>query len=147
MGQRVSIVSFGYLHGEPPQAHLTLDLRAHFRDPHVSPELRYLTAEDAAVREAVMSTPGIRAVVAAAVAVVAAYADAPAGDLPVVVATGCAGGRHRAATTALALHAIFSGDLATARELGVEDLAAPFAAQELRVDLVHRDLSRPVVAR
>ncbi len=146
MGQ-ITIISFGYLHGEPPQAHLTLDLRRHFRDPHVSPELRYLTAEDAPVRAAVMATPGIRDLLAAAVAAVGAYASAPAGDLPVVVATGCAGGRHRAATTAIALHAVFSGDLATARSLGLEDLAMKFADCGLTVDLVHRDLAKAVVER
>lgn len=40
----VEIVSFGYLHGEPPQAHITLDLRNHFRDPHINPALREMTA-------------------------------------------------------------------------------------------------------
>ncbi|WP_435837479.1 hypothetical protein [Streptomyces chartreusis] len=39
----VEIVSFGYLHAAPPAAHLTIDLRHHFRDQHVSPELRYMT--------------------------------------------------------------------------------------------------------
>lgn len=53
----VEIESFGYLHGEPPAAHLTIDLREHFRDPHVSPELRYMTAHDEPVRTAVLNTP------------------------------------------------------------------------------------------
>lgn len=38
---QIRIVSFGYGHGyghgNAPDAHLTLDLRTHFRDPHVSP--------------------------------------------------------------------------------------------------------------
>lgn len=38
----ITVVFFGYLHGEPPKA----DLRHHFRDPHVNPGLRYLTARD-----------------------------------------------------------------------------------------------------
>lgn len=56
----VEIVSFGYLHDAPPAAHLTIDLRQHFRDPHVSPELRFMTADDAPVREAVLNTPASR---------------------------------------------------------------------------------------
>ncbi|WP_037802786.1 RapZ C-terminal domain-containing protein, partial [Streptomyces resistomycificus] len=56
----VTVVSFGYLHDAPPAADLTVDLRHHFRDPHVSPELRYMTAKDREVRDAVMGTPGIR---------------------------------------------------------------------------------------
>ncbi|MEV4872299.1 RapZ C-terminal domain-containing protein, partial [Streptomyces syringium] len=63
--ETVEIVSFGYLHDEPPTAHLTIDLRHHFRDPHVSPELRYMTAADEPVRAAVLNTPGIPELVAA----------------------------------------------------------------------------------
>jgi len=65
-GAPVEIVSFGYLHGPPPTAHLILDLRSHFRDPHVDPGLRELTA----------------------------YRSGPSAG-PVTVAVGCAGGRHR----------------------------------------------------
>lgn len=50
----VEIISFGYGHAAPPEAHLILDLRKHFRDPHVNPALRYMTAEDRAVRRAVL---------------------------------------------------------------------------------------------
>ncbi|EST25790.1 RapZ C-terminal domain-containing protein [Streptomyces roseochromogenus] len=73
----VEIVSFGYLHGQPPTAHLTVDLRHHLRDPHVSPELRYMTADDAPVRAAVLGTPGVAALVLAAEAAVAAFATGP----------------------------------------------------------------------
>lgn len=124
----VEIVSFGYLHGEPPAAHLTLDLRQHFRDPHVSPELRYLTAHDAPVRQAVMGTPGIPALLDATAAAVHAFLAGPSGDRPFVVADGCAGGRHRAATFAMALADLLRAD-------------------GLTVTLHHRDLSKPVVER
>jgi hypothetical protein len=63
----VEIVSFGYLHDAPPTGHLTIDLRP-FRDPHVSPELRHMTANDEAVRGAVLGTPGISSLVAATAA-------------------------------------------------------------------------------
>ncbi|MDT0412749.1 MULTISPECIES: RapZ C-terminal domain-containing protein [Streptomyces] len=126
---KITVTSFGYLHGEPPAAHLTMDLRHHFRDPHVDPSLRALTAEDRAVRRAVLRTPGIRPLLAATVAQALAYAAGPsAAQHSLRIAVGCAGGRHRAGTAALVL------------------------ARRLRrrghdVTLVHRDLARPVVER
>jgi len=124
----IEIISFGYLHGEPPAAHLIIDLRHHFRDPHVSPELRYLTAHDAPVRQAVMGTPGISTLLDATAAAVHAFLAGPSGDRPFAVADGCAGGRHRAATFAMAL-------------------AERLRADGLTVTLHHRDLSKPVVER
>lgn len=119
---QVEVTSFGYLHGEPPTAHLTVDLRHHFRDPHVAPELRYLTAHDREVREAVLGTPGISALIDSLDAAVRAFASGPSTG-PITVAVGCAGGRHRAATVAAAL------------------------ADRLGAVLVHRDLDKPVVNR
>ncbi|MEW1724385.1 RNase adapter RapZ [Streptomyces sp. NPDC093109] len=123
----VEIVSFGYLHDGPPPAHLTIDLRAHFRDPHVSPELRYMTAADEPVRTAVLGTPGITDLIEATARAVAAFASGPSAGT-VIVADGCAGGRHRAPT--------FAGAL----------------AERLRQDgytvaVRHRDIGRPVVQR
>ncbi|MGW3594984.1 RapZ C-terminal domain-containing protein [Streptomyces sp. NPDC005167] len=123
----VEIVSFGYLHGEPPAAHLTIDLRHHFRDPHVSPELRYMTAADQPVRDAVLNTPGIQALVDATVQAVEAFAGGPSAG-PVTVADGCAGGRHRAPT--------FAGALADR-----------LAASGHTVTVHHRDIRKPVVNR
>ncbi|MFF6823674.1 ATPase [Streptomyces longwoodensis] len=123
----VEIVSFGYLHDAPPTAHLTIDLRHHFRDPHVSPELRYMTAEDAPVRAAVLGTPGITALVDATATAVTAFAAGPSAGT-VTVADGCAGGRHRAPTFALAL-------------------AERLRSEGHRVTVAHRDLHRPVVQR
>ncbi|MGW7521221.1 RapZ C-terminal domain-containing protein [Streptomyces sp. NPDC054796] len=123
----VEITSFGYLHAVPPAAHLTIDLREHFRDPHVSPELRHMTADDEPVRAAVLATPGITGLVAATADAVAAFASGPSAGT-VTVADGCAGGRHRAP--------------AFAREL-----AARLRADGLRVTVRHRDIDKPVVAR
>ncbi|HMG65622.1 MAG TPA: RNase adapter RapZ, partial [Streptosporangiaceae bacterium] len=95
----VHITSFGYLHGGPPAAHIVLDLRHHFRDPHVSPELRELTARDGAVAAAVLTTPGINHLISATADLVQAYLAGP-GAGSVTVAVGCAGGRHRAAVVA-----------------------------------------------
>ncbi|MFD3922507.1 ATPase [Streptomyces sp. NPDC058595] len=125
--QAVEIVSFGFLHGAPPPAHLTLDLRHHFRDPHVSPELRYMTARDEQVRTAVLDTSGIADLIEAAAHAVAAFTAGPVAGT-VTVAVGCAGGRHRAATVAMALAEL----LTTAGR----DVA-----------LHHRDIGEPVVQR
>lgn len=123
----VEIVSFGYLHGDSPPAHLTIDLRHHFRDPHVSPDLRYLTAHDEPVRTAVLRTPGIAALVEATAGAVMAFLAGPSAG-PVIVADGCAGGRHRAPVFA-------------------RDLAARLQRDGLPVTLHHRDLDKPVVQR
>ncbi|MFF8100135.1 ATPase [Streptomyces sp. NPDC016640] len=122
----VSITSFGYLHGAPPAAHLTFDLRHHFRDPHISPALRHMTARDPQVRLAVLGTPGIRALIEAISAAILAYRTGPGGQ-PVDVAVGCAGGRHRAAVVAEAIQTAL-GALTTAT-------------------VTHRDLAKPVVDR
>ncbi|WP_018504924.1 RapZ C-terminal domain-containing protein [Parafrankia discariae] len=117
----VTVISFGYLHGPAPTgAHLTIDVRRHFRDPHINPALRELTAHDQAVIDTVLATPGIPALVDATAAAVTAYLTGPSTG-PVTVAVGCAGGRHRAATVATVL------------------------ADRLGAHLVHRDLHRPVV--
>ncbi|MEV0187179.1 RNase adapter RapZ [Kitasatospora purpeofusca] len=123
----IEVISFGYLHGAPPEATVTVDLRRHFRDPHADPGLRHLTAHDLPVRRAVLTTPGVREAIAAVASVVEAF-DAGPSPAPLTVAVGCAGGRHRAATVAQVL------------------------ADRLRkavgpVDLIHRDLGKPVVER
>lgn len=124
---RVEIVSFGYGHAAPPQAHVVLDLREHFRDPHVTPGLRSLTAEDRAVRQAVLGTAGVRPLLRATVRAVQAFDRGPSGGR-IVVAVGCAGGRHRSATVA-------------------HILARRLRRRGLEVVLLHRDLRRPVLER
>jgi UPF0042 nucleotide-binding protein len=123
----VTVTSFGYLHGAPPEAHLTIDLRHHFRDPHVSPELRHLTAHDQEVRQAVYGTPGIPALIEALSDAVVAFLHGPSSG-PVQVAVGCAGGRHRAAAVAMALR-------------------LALADENVGATVHHRDLHQPVVDR
>ncbi len=126
----VTITTFGYLHDAPPtDATLTLDLRTHFRDPHVSPELRYLTARDEAVRTAVLTTPGIQELIDATAAAVTAYLSGPSVG-PVHVAVGCAGGRHRV--------------VATVGEALAQTLTNLW---NVPASVVHRDLDKDVVAR
>ncbi|MFF9854248.1 RapZ C-terminal domain-containing protein [Streptomyces litmocidini] len=126
----ILITSFGHLHGpRPDDAHIVLDLRHHFRDPHWNRDLRELTARDHRVIRAVRRTPGIRQLLAATVAQAQAYAAGPsASEHALHIAVGCAGGRHRAG------------------------VAAHLLARRLRrrghqVTLHHRDLHRPVVTR
>ncbi|MEV5204937.1 RNase adapter RapZ [Streptomyces sp. NPDC053720] len=142
----VQIISFGYGHPEgAPEAHLTIDLRKHFRDPHVSPEMRYMTARDELVRTTVMNTSGIRELVLALVTAVDAFSAGPSA-VETTVAVGCAGGRHRAATVAMALAAVLSADTTAADAVGLADVAA---ARRLAhdVEVTHRDLDKDVISR
>jgi len=123
----IRITSFGYGHNPAPDAHLTLDLRTHFRDPHVSPELRHMTANDRPVRRAVLNTPGIRPLLAATVRAAQAYADGPSGD-DITIATGCVGGRHRSAVAA-------------------DSLARRLRRRGHTVTVHHRDIHQPVINR
>lgn len=123
----VAITSFGYLHGAAPTAHITIDLRHHFRDPHISPEMRTLTAHDHTVQAAVLTTPGIHELLHALADTIHAYQLGP-NPAPLTIATGCAGGRHRAAVVATELHQRLAAD-------GVD------------ATLNHRDLDKPVVER
>ena len=122
----ITIVSFGYGHAPAPQAHLTIDLR-HFRDPHISPALRHMTANDQPVRTAVLDTPGITDLIHGIAAAINAFANAPTAG-PITIAAGCSGGRHRAPTVARSLLARLHTDGHT-------------------VTIHHRDLDKPVIQR
>lgn len=125
MTAAVEIVSFGFLHGPAPDAHLTVDLRAHFRDPHVSPGLRQMTATDLPVQHAVLHTSGIRPLISALADAAAAFRiGAP--DIPLRLAIGCAGGRHRAPVVAT-------------------EWASRASRGDGLIRLTHRDLTQPVV--
>lgn len=126
----IHITSFGHLHGPAPaDAHIKLDLRKHFRDPHFDPTLRTLTAHHRKVVRAVRRTPGIRQLLAATVAQVRSFARGPgAGQHPLHIAVGCAGGRHRAGVTA-------------------HLLARRLRRRGHHVALHHRDLHCPVIDR
>ena len=137
MAYEVQITTFGFLHGDPPDAHLTIDLRHHFRDPHVSPDLRYKTARDPEVREAVWNTPGIPRVIDGAALAVLAFLEGPSAG-PVTVAVGCAGGRHRAASVGEELAEVLSNP--QWREITRGN-------RSVSVTVTHRDLDKDVVNR
>lgn len=123
----VLITSCGELHSPLPPAHITLRLGDHFRDPHIDPRLRELTARHRRVVRTVLRTRGVRRLLRATVRQVRAYHDGPSGEV-VTVATGCAGGRHRSAVAA-------------------EMLARRLRRRGLSVVVVHRDIDKPVVKR
>lgn len=123
----VEIVSFGFLHGDAPQADIVLDLRRAFRDPHVDPRMRQLTGRDRAVRRAVLGTGGVRRLLRATVRQVAAYASGPSFDR-IAIGSGCAGGRHRSVVVA-------------------DQLARRLRRRGHTVTVTHRDIRRPVVQR
>ncbi|KOG85976.1 ATPase [Streptomyces varsoviensis] len=120
----VELVSFGFLHGPAPEADLVIDMREHFRDPHVNPELRQLTAEHELVTRTVFATPGVPELARAILAAVDSFRAGPSAG-PVRVAVGCAGGRHRSAAM-------------------VNHLAMHYGAG---VTVEHRDIHRAVVER
>ncbi len=126
MPRKITITSFGFLHSDwPPAADLVVDVRP-YRDPHISPALRDLTARHPEVRRAVLNTPGIRQLINTTVASLRDTARNNRGT-PYRVAVGCAGGRHRAPTVADS----------------IADGLHTFA----KVTVTHRDLHQPVIDR
>jgi RNase adaptor protein for sRNA GlmZ degradation len=123
----VFIVSFGYLHGDPPGADITLDLREVLRDPHVSPEMRELTGLSTVVQDHVMNTPGAVPITKKLCNLVRAYLPPKldAGN-KVSVAVGCGGGRHRSVVIA-------------------NWLADYLRMHGVQSSVSHRDMHRPVV--
>ncbi|MFW6691784.1 ATPase [Streptomyces sp. MAR4 CNX-425] len=95
----VRLVSFGYAHGRPvPDAHIVLDLRAHFGDSSAPCDF---TDPESLVAE----TDGLPELVEGVIPVLAAFRSgcgAAAGDAPVAVAVavGCADGRLAAGVAA-----------------------------------------------
>jgi UPF0042 nucleotide-binding protein len=97
----LTIMSFGFKYGLPPDADMVADMRF-LPNPFWNEELRALTGEDADVREFVLAQPGAKEFIDS-------YAEAL---VPVlegyqrenkrhsVVAVGCTGGKHRSVVTA-----------------------------------------------
>ncbi|MYW69087.1 NUDIX domain-containing protein [Streptomyces sp. SID8379] len=103
----ISIVSFGYGHGQPPTADLTYDLRALLRNPFHDEKLKTLTGLDEAVYDHVMTTPGADRLAFNAVATARGLAEDTGTD--VTMAWGCTGGRHRSVALARLAHELLRG--------------------------------------
>lgn len=128
---RVLITTFGVLHDAAPEGDaLSVDLRKALRNPHHDPNMRYLTGLDAAVYEHVLATPGADQVVIETVSRVLNYfySYAKPRGRDVLLHVFCQGGRHRSVAIAIAV-------AERLRELG------------LTVELVHRDVDKPVVQK
>ena len=90
----VTIISFGYAYGAPPEAHAVFDARSHFGDPDLGPGLRELTGEDPRVQKAVLDTYGISELVDAVTRTAWAFLNLYSGERSVVIAVGCHDGRQ-----------------------------------------------------
>jgi RNase adaptor protein for sRNA GlmZ degradation len=127
---QVVITSFGYLHGDPPSADITLDARPIARDPHTSPEMRELTGLEPQVVASVLSHPDVNPFLRGVRSVIDVYVWArtqPPGTVT-RVAIGCAGGRHRSVVLA-------------------NQLMRWLISDGVGCDVEHRDILRPVVNR
>lgn len=125
MTAHAEIRSFGYLHSPPPPSNITVDLRECLRDPHVDPALRELTGFEEPVRFAVLNTRGALGLIAHLAMTVTGLLEL---DIPVSLAVGCAGGKHRAVVVS-------------------HEVAARLRLTGWSVDLQHCDVHRPVVGR
>lgn len=122
------VISFGYGHGDPPQADITLDARRHLRNPHADPAMRELTGLHSRVRHHVLTTPGARNLIGHAAAMASDLLTDVANERwrLVTVAVGCVGGRHRSVALA-------------------EEIAAELRAGGVGVETEHRDLDKEVL--
>jgi UPF0042 nucleotide-binding protein len=100
----LTIMSFGFKYGLPPDADLVADMRF-LPNPFWNDELRSLTGEDPEVKDFVLAQEGARefidAYAAALVPVLGGYQRE--NKRHSLVAVGCTGGKHRSVVTAGAL--------------------------------------------
>ena len=124
-GLRVTVMSFGFKYGLPPDADMVADARF-LPNPFWEPELRPLTGEDAVVSDYVLGQNGARefldAYVTALTPVLAGYQRE--NKRHATIAIGCTGGKHRS--------------VALVRELGARLGQLPGIA----VSIKDRDLGR-----
>lgn len=122
----VRITSYGVLHGPAPTpdaALVEVDLSAALRNPHHDPSMKYKTGLDEDVRKHVLSTDGAAQIIDQALGRVSRALET---TTPVEVHTFCRGGRHRSVAIA-------------------EEIAERLRDQGVQVEVVHRDVDKPVV--
>lgn len=121
---RVTVMSFGYKYGLPPDADFVLDARF-LPNPHWVPHLRDLTGQEAEVSAYVLNQRGAGAFVETFARMINATAAGfeREGKRYVTVAVGCTGGRHRSVAIA-------------------EELAARLRQLRVSSHPHHRDLGR-----
>ncbi|MFQ5846803.1 MAG: RNase adapter RapZ [Candidatus Methylomirabilales bacterium] len=120
----ITLVSFGYRHGLPPEADLVFDLRC-LPNPHFREELRSLTGHDPEVAKFLLEDPRGRSYLEQLWTflrfAIPFYIEE--GRAYLTVALGCTGGRHRSVTAA-------------------EYLAHQFQAEGREVAVRHRDIDK-----
>jgi UPF0042 nucleotide-binding protein len=125
VGHSVTVVSFGYKHGLPPDADLVVDMRF-LPNPHWIPELREHDGREAPVRDYVLSQEGAEEFLERYLGLLrlvgAGYRRE--GKRYLTVAVGCTGGKHRSVAIAEEL----------GRRLAGED--------DVQVTVSHRDVGR-----
>lgn len=104
LGLTVSVVSFAYRGGLPPEADIVFDCRF-LRNPHYEPTLRALDGRDRPVADYVGEDPLYSAFLGQVEQHVLMLLPAfvREGKSYVTIALGCSGGRHRSVATAVAL--------------------------------------------
>jgi UPF0042 nucleotide-binding protein len=102
----VSVLSFGFKHGLPPQADLVFDLRF-LANPNFVPRLRRLTGADHAVRRYLDRQPDTAAYLRRVLALLRFVLPRHEreGRSYLTIAFGCTGGRHRSVMAANAVAA------------------------------------------
>lgn len=125
---KITITSFGYLHGPAPEVDFLIDARRIFRDPHIDPAFRQLNGYDPKVVDRVLQTPGVRSVAANMASTLYSLAYETQIEA-VTVGVGCAGGRHRSVVIA-------------------NQILIDLTGFEIPVFILrHRDISKEVVVR
>ena len=122
----VTFLTFGYKHGTPRDADLTLDVRF-LPNPHYEADLRELTGRDQPVVEYVSSADGIDEFYDRLIPLLDYLLPAyeQEGKAHLTIGIGCTGGRHRSVVIA-------------------EQLARDYADRgSYLVDVVHRDIDKP----
>lgn len=100
----VTVLSFGFKYGLPPDADFVLDARF-LPNPHWEPQLRDRTGQDADVSAYVLGRRGARTFVETLARMMSATAPGfeREGKRYVTLAVGCTGGKHRSVAIAEAL--------------------------------------------
>jgi len=113
----ITVVSFGYRHGLPPDADLVLDLRC-LPNPHFREELRPLTGRDPKVAEFLLEDTKARSYLEELLQFLrfALPYYVQEGRAYLTIALGCTGGRHRSVSAAEFLARQLQGD---GRDVGV----------------------------
>jgi UPF0042 nucleotide-binding protein len=121
----VTVVSFGYKHGLPPDADLVVDMRF-LPNPHWIPELREHDGREAVVRDYVLSQEGAEEFLERYMDLLRLVGGGyrREGKRYLTVAVGCTGGKHRSVAIAEEL----------ARRMAGED--------DVQVTVSHRDVGR-----